>query len=109
MPSTKTIKTSTQLVVEGRDAEVFFRVLLGHIQARDVQVQDFGGTSELAGFLKGAAKHARILDPGFSHSASFGTLKLTQQPPSRVFGALSLPHGCPFRRRPISRPATIHE
>ena len=43
MPSTKTIKTPTQLVVEGRDAEVFFSALLENMQARDVQVQNFGG------------------------------------------------------------------
>ena len=65
MPSTRKIKAPTQLVVEGRDAEVFFSALLEHMQAHNVQVQDFGGTSELAGFLK-----ALRITPGFSTRVS---------------------------------------
>ncbi len=52
MPPPQKITAPKLLIVEGRDAEVFLGALLGHVQARGVQVQDFGGTSELAGFLK---------------------------------------------------------
>jgi hypothetical protein len=52
MPVPKGIARPKQLVVEGRDAEGFFQALLNHMGLTDVQTQDFGGISELRGFLK---------------------------------------------------------
>jgi hypothetical protein len=48
-------------LVEGRDAEVLSIAFLAHLNVVDVQVQNFGGVSELQGFLK-----AFTLLPGFA-------------------------------------------
>ncbi|MCX8158033.1 MAG: hypothetical protein N3J91_16600 [Verrucomicrobiae bacterium] len=50
----------TQLLVEGHDAQRFFQAFLNHCQRAHVQVQNFGGISELGPFLK-----ALSLMPGF--------------------------------------------
>ena len=55
MPAPKLDKPSKpkQLIVEGRDAEEFFRALLGKIGlAEEIQIQNFGGVSQLANFLQ---------------------------------------------------------
>jgi len=52
MPRKKTILRRKQLLVEGRDAEAFFHPFLEHLGLDNIQIQDFGGISELASFLK---------------------------------------------------------
>jgi hypothetical protein len=52
MPPLRKITESKQLLVEGRDAEVFFQALLRFMSLTGIQVQNFGGIDELRGFLK---------------------------------------------------------
>lgn len=53
MPDPRPIEKRKQLVVEGRDAEEFFSALLREMGLEgEIQVQNFGGISELANFLK---------------------------------------------------------
>jgi hypothetical protein len=52
MPAPRPITEARQLVVEGRDAEGFFRALLRELGLSGIQVQNFGGIGELADFLK---------------------------------------------------------
>ena len=42
---------SKQLLVEGRDYVNFFEALVERLQLTDIQIQNFGGVSELRGFL----------------------------------------------------------
>ncbi len=70
MPEPKEITELKQLVVEGRDAEEPFRALLGHIGVNGVQIQNFGGISELPVFL-------RLLcnTPDFNRVTSIGIVR----------------------------------
>lgn len=52
MPKPKDMDKPRQLVVEGRDAEEFFKALLSYMGLAEIQVQNFGGKDELPGFLK---------------------------------------------------------
>ncbi len=52
MPRPRTISKPKQLLVEGRDAEAFFYPFLESMGIHDFQIQDYGGISELASFLK---------------------------------------------------------
>ena len=53
MPKPKEITHAKQLLVEGKDAEVFFGALIAEIGLDAViQVQDFGGVKDLPGFLR---------------------------------------------------------
>lgn len=46
------ITEAKQLLVEGRDAEVFVCALMAHLGIRGVQVQNYRGVSDLQAFLK---------------------------------------------------------
>ena len=53
MPKPREIAFAKQLLVEGKDEEVFFGALLAHLGLGAViQVQDYGGVNELPGFLR---------------------------------------------------------
>lgn len=53
MPKHKEITYAKQLLVEGKDSQVFFGALLAEVGLDAViQVQDFGGVNELPRFLK---------------------------------------------------------
>jgi len=52
MPEPKEIEHPKQLLVEGRDAEAFFYPFLEDMEISDIQIQDYGGISELPVFLK---------------------------------------------------------
>lgn len=53
MPEPKTITHPKVLVVEGRVAEVFFEAMLKHLGLEgSIQIQNFGGITELKGFLR---------------------------------------------------------
>lgn len=45
------IHQAKQLLVEGKDAKVFFIEFLKALDVFDIQVQGFGGVNELTGFL----------------------------------------------------------
>lgn len=51
MATPATITEPRQLVVEGRDASLFLEAFLRHEKVAGVQVQNFGGNSELGSFL----------------------------------------------------------
>ncbi|MCC6446840.1 MAG: hypothetical protein IT210_25735 [Armatimonadetes bacterium] len=52
MSDPKTITEAKQLLVEGKDAEVFFAAMIKHMKLPGIQIQDFGGNSQLRNFLK---------------------------------------------------------
>lgn len=54
------IEQETQLLVEGRDTDVFINALLQHLSLIGVQVHNFGGVEQLSRFLK-----TFIASPGF--------------------------------------------
>ena len=70
MPPPTEIEERKQIIVEGRDAQEFFRALLKHMGVANIQVQDFGGVSELRGFLKALCNM-----PGFYGVSSLGIVR----------------------------------
>lgn len=52
MPKPVRIESPVQLLVEGNDQRNFFEAFIDHLSLENVQVQDFGGVSELRGFLR---------------------------------------------------------
>ena len=60
MPEPQDIGKRIQLLVEGRDQFNFFEALAVHLQLSDVQVQNFGGVSELRPFLRLLASAANF-------------------------------------------------
>ncbi|MGH7597070.1 MAG: DUF3226 domain-containing protein [bacterium] len=70
-----------QLLVEGKDAEIFFKALLRKINLSGIQVQDFGGKDELKGFLK-ALRNA----PNFARQVvSLGIVRDAETDPKAAF------------------------
>ena len=61
---------SKQLLVEGRDYANFFEALVDRLQLTDIQIQNFGGVSELRAFLR-----LLTLAPGFASVASIGIVR----------------------------------
>ena len=51
MPNPQQVNTSIQLLVEGNDQRNFFRAIINHIGISGVQIQNFGGVTELRDFL----------------------------------------------------------
>ena len=51
MPDVARITKEVQLLVEGNDQRNFFEAFVYHLSLSNVQVQNFGGVSELRGFL----------------------------------------------------------
>ncbi len=80
MPAPRPIDEAGQLVVEGRDAEVFFRAMLRHLGLARMQVQCCGGVDELPGFLK-ALRNA----PGFTRVVSLGIVRDAETGPKAAF------------------------
>lgn len=78
----KPIDRRIQLFVEGRSAEVFFDALLRNMGLQEIQVQNYGGNTELSGFLK-ALRDA----PGFSQNvvASLGIIRDAETNPVSAF------------------------
>jgi hypothetical protein len=54
------IRSSKQLLVEGKDGRSFFRAMFRHMELKNVQVHDFGGNQQFKSFLK-----AFVRAPGF--------------------------------------------
>jgi hypothetical protein len=81
MPQPKAITYAKQLLVEGRDAVAFFRALLKHLDLSEVQIQDFGGISELRPFLKALSN-----EPGFwGKITSLGIIRDAENNPQGAF------------------------
>ena len=55
MPKPAAITSPVQLVVEGNDQVNFFRAFVKHVSLANVQIQNFGGISELRAFLAALA------------------------------------------------------
>ena len=53
MPRPAEIKSAVQLLVEGNDQRNFFEAFTSHLSIANVQIQNFGGVSELRDFLEG--------------------------------------------------------
>lgn len=52
MPAPRQILTQSQLLVEGKDQLNFFDALLSRLGLGHIQMHDFGGINDLAGFLE---------------------------------------------------------
>ena len=53
MPRLTEIKSEIQLLVEGNDQRNFFEAFIDHLSLENIQIQNFGGVSELRDFLEG--------------------------------------------------------
>ena len=53
MPKPTGIKSEIQLLVEGNDQRNFFEAFIDHLSLENIQIQNFGGVSELRNFLEG--------------------------------------------------------
>ena len=53
MPKPAEIKSAVQLLVEGNDQRNFFEAFTSHLSIANVQIQNFGGVSQLRDFLEG--------------------------------------------------------
>ncbi len=68
--SPRKIESDVQLLVEGKDSEGFFNALIGHLGITNVQIQDFGGVTDLRNFLR-----AFVNGPDFSRVTSIGIVR----------------------------------
>jgi len=68
------------LVVEGRDEELFFAVLVGHLELQNVQVMPIGGKEQLRSNLK-----ALVLSPRFVEVTSLGVVRDANANPAAAF------------------------
>lgn len=55
-----TIDEETQLLVEGNDQRNFFKAFAEHLSIPNIQIQNFGGVTELRVFLSGVAKSSNF-------------------------------------------------
>ena len=83
------IEHEIQLLVEGKDARNFFTALLAHMELVGVQVQNFGGVTELRSFLA-----AFVRAPNFSNVRSIGIVRDAEQSAGSAFQSVrdSLEH-----------------
>ena len=51
MPEPNTIESKIQLLVEGNDQRNFFEAFIDHLSLADIQIQNFGGVTDLRPFL----------------------------------------------------------
>lgn len=68
------IRCSIQLLVEGKDAQNFFKAFVGRLSLHDVDVQDFGGVGEFRQFLA-----AFVTAPNFGNVRSIGVVRDAEQ------------------------------
>ena len=64
------IESNVQLIVEGRDQVGFSQALLRHLGIAGAQIHDFGGVSQLRGFLGGF-----MVSDGFSKVEHIGVIR----------------------------------
>jgi len=108
MPKPKGIEHPKQLFVEGRDAEAFFYPFLENMQVSGIQIQNYGGITELGPFLK-----QFVLGPQYKQLpvSSIGIIRDAEQNPRDAFksvcsalekAGLSIPRAplVPTKKRP---------
>lgn len=79
----RTITSEVQLLVEGRDAAGVLSALLKHLSLRDVQIQNFGGVSELRTFLRAFVKAS-----DFSRVRSLGIVRDAEKDAAGAFASV---------------------
>ena len=52
-PTEDPIVSNVQLLVEGNDQRNFFEAMVKHLKLPDIQFRNFGGVTELRGYLAG--------------------------------------------------------
>ena len=99
MPSARIeIRGSIQLLVEGKDAENFFKKLVLCLSLPEVQVRDFGGVDQFRGFLAAFA-----VAPNFASVRSVGIVRDAEKSAEAAFQSVrdSLEHAnLPAPQRP---------
>jgi hypothetical protein len=80
MPGPVEITSEKQLLVEGGDDLVFFQALMRHLGLSGIQLQRFGGVSELQGFLKALRRV-----PGFATVTALGIVRDADLDPASAF------------------------
>ncbi|MFN0108284.1 MAG: DUF3226 domain-containing protein [Blastocatellia bacterium] len=81
MPQPKTITHPKQLLVEGRDGVAFFAAWLKQLGLGEIQIQNFGGITELRPFLKALRN-----EPGFEEQVtSLGIIRDAETNPQGAF------------------------
>jgi hypothetical protein len=80
MPTPVGVTGTKQLLVEGGDDLAFFQALTRYLHLGDIQLQRFGGVSELQAFLK-----ALRLAPGFAAVAALGIVRDADRDPNSAF------------------------
>jgi hypothetical protein len=80
MPRAEEIKSAIQLLVEGNDPRNFFEAFVEHLSIENIQIQNFGGVSELGGFL-----HALVNEPSFQTVQSIGIVRDAETSAGGVF------------------------
>lgn len=66
----KEINKPTQLLVEGKEEELFFGALVNHLKLSGIQIREYGGKDNLSRFLKAFA-----ITPGFEQVTSLGVVR----------------------------------
>lgn len=84
MPEYEEITKAKQLLVEGNDQVYFFGTLLENLGTQDIQIQNFGGITELQGFLK-ALRRART----FERVTSLGIIRDAETDAASAFQSVS--------------------
>lgn len=73
-----------QLIVEGKDQQNFFEALLDHLGLqKDIQIQNFGGISQLRGFVSALAKM-----PRFFRVTSLGIIRDAENSATAAFSSI---------------------
>ncbi|MFZ1472539.1 MAG: DUF3226 domain-containing protein [Anaerolineae bacterium] len=85
-----------QLLVEGADASRFFQSFSAALALSSLQIHNFGGNSELPGFLKALA-----LMPGFDEVASLAIIRDAEVDPQAAFQSVC----AALRRAGLAAPA----
>ena len=112
------IRQPAQLVVEGKDAYNFFGAFIESLGLVDIQVQNFGGVTDLSGFLD-----AFVKAPGFEAVSSIGVVRDAERraeddppvearpsPASSAFQSVQSSlrrFGLPVPDRPMERAGTV--
>ena len=60
MPEPNTIESRIQLLVEGNDQRNFFEAFIDHLSLADIQIQNFGGVTDLRPFLSILVKRSGV-------------------------------------------------
>lgn len=81
---TITVSEPNVLVVEGKEEELFFSALIGHLRLNRIQVMPIGGKTNLRETLM-----ALVITPGFSNVISLGIVRDADLNPNSAFESVS--------------------